>query len=100
MVRRRPDESDIRIRPAKSTRRRSKDRPSHSDSIAAQVITVDRGRTLCRIASGQLVSAMKARELGKNAVVTKRKPDRGNEGIKIECQKTQYPRGNKSHPLD
>jgi len=69
MVRRRPDESDIRIRPAKSTRRRSKDRPSHSDSIAAQVITVDRGRTLCRIASGQLVSAMKARELGKNSVV-------------------------------
>lgn len=69
MVRRRPDESDIRIRPAKSTRRRSKDRPSHSDSIAAQVITVDRGRTLCRIASGQFVSAMKARELGKNSVV-------------------------------
>jgi len=69
MVRRRPEESDIRIRPAKSTRRRSKDRPSHSDSIAAQVITVDRGRTLCRIASGQLVSAMKARELGKNSVV-------------------------------
>ena len=69
MVRRRPDESDIRIRPAKSTRRRSKDRPSHSDSIAAQVITVDRGRTLFRIASGQLVSAMKARELGKNSVV-------------------------------
>ena len=69
MVRRRPDESDIRIRPAKSTRRRSKDRPSHSDSIPAQVITVDRGRTLCRIASGQLVSAMKARELGKNSVV-------------------------------
>jgi len=69
MDRRRPDESDIRIRPAKSTRRRSKDRPSHSDSIAAQVITVDRGRTLCRIASGQLVSAMKARELGKNSVV-------------------------------
>ncbi|MEY2945210.1 MAG: hypothetical protein RL433_892, partial [Actinomycetota bacterium] len=53
----------------KSTRRRSKDRPSHSDSIAAQVITVDRGRTLCRIASGQLVSAMKARELGRNSVV-------------------------------
>ncbi len=69
MVRRRPEESDIRIRPAKSTRRRSKDRPSHSDSIPAQVITVDRGRTLCRIASGQLVSAMKARELGKNSVV-------------------------------
>ena len=69
MARRRPEESDIRIRPAKSTRRRSKDRPSHSDSIPAQVITVDRGRTLCRIASGQLVSAMKARELGKNSVV-------------------------------
>ncbi|MBM3656469.1 MAG: ribosome small subunit-dependent GTPase A [Actinobacteria bacterium] len=69
MARRRPDESDIRVRPVKSTRRRSKDRPSHSDSIPAQVITVDRGRTLCRISDGKLVSAMKARELGKNSVV-------------------------------
>ncbi len=69
MVRRRPDESDVRIRPARSTRPRSKDRPSHSDALIAKVITVDRGRTLCRLESGVLVNAMKARELGKNSVV-------------------------------
>lgn len=69
MVRRRPDESDIRIRPSRSTRPRSKDRPTHDDAISAQVLTVDRGRTLCRLSDGQLVSAMKARELGKNSVV-------------------------------
>lgn len=69
MSRRRPDESDVRIRPARSTRPRSKDRPSHDDASTAKVLTVDRGRTLCRLESGQLVSAMKARELGKNSVV-------------------------------
>ncbi len=69
MARRRPDESDVRIRPARSTRPRSKDRPSHTDSVSAKVLTVDRGRTLCRLDSGVLVSAMKARELGKNSVV-------------------------------
>lgn len=69
MARRRPDESDVRIRPSRSNRPRSKDRPTHSDATAAKVLTVDRGRTLCRLTNGTLVSAMKARELGKNAVV-------------------------------
>ena len=69
MARRRPDESDIRIRPPRSTRPRSKDRPSHKDSVSAIVVTVDRGRTLCRTDKGVLVNSMKARELGKNSVV-------------------------------
>ena len=69
MPRRRPDESDIRIRPPRSTRPRSKDRPTHDDAVTADVVTVDRGRTLCRTESGTYVSAMKARELGKNSVV-------------------------------
>ena len=38
------DESDARVRPSRSTRPRSKDRPSHSDAISALVTTVDRGR--------------------------------------------------------
>jgi len=69
MSRRRPDESDVRIRPARSTRPRSKDRPAHEDAVSAKVLTVDRGRTLCRLTNGTLVTAMKARELGKNSVV-------------------------------
>ena len=69
MARRRPDESDIRIRPPRSTRPRSKDRPEHKSAISAYVVTVDRGRTLCKTEIGTLVNAMKARELGKNSVV-------------------------------
>ena len=69
MARRRPDESDIRIRPPRSTRPRSKDRPEHKSAITARVVTVDRGRTLCRTENGIFVNAMKARELGKNSVV-------------------------------
>lgn len=69
MVRRRPDESDVRIRPPRSTRPRSKDRPKYEDAVSARVLTVDRGRSLCRLSSGTLVNAMKARELGKNSVV-------------------------------
>jgi len=63
------DESDARIRPSRTTRRRTKDRPSHSDSITAFVTTVDRGRTTCVTDAGVLVTAMKARELGPKSVV-------------------------------
>lgn len=69
MARRRPDESDVRIRPARSTRPRSKDRPEHKSAVSARVVTVDRGRTLCKTDQGILINAMKARELGKNSVV-------------------------------
>jgi ribosome biogenesis GTPase len=63
------DESDVRIRPSRTTRRRSKDRPSHDGSITALAVSVDRGRTGCVTPDGQLVVAMKARELGPKSVV-------------------------------
>ena len=67
------DESDVRIRPTRTTRRRSKDRPAHSDSHTALVISVDRGRSGCVLQDGphkgQLIVAMKARELGPKSVV-------------------------------
>jgi len=63
------DESDVRIRPSRSVPRRSKDRPDYSNLPIAFVTQVDRGRSLCLTADGVTVTAMKARELGKNAVV-------------------------------
>ncbi len=63
------DESDVRIRPARSTRPRSKDRPSHADAIHALVTTVDRGRTTCITDEGVIVTAMRSRELGPKSVV-------------------------------
>lgn len=69
MVAREFDESDVRIRPSRSTRPRSKDRPSHSDAINALVTTVDRGRTTCITDDGTIVVTMKSRELGPKSVV-------------------------------
>lgn len=63
------DESDVRIRPARRTRPRSKDRPSHDGAIYALVTTVDRGRTTCITDDAIIVTAMKARELGPKSVV-------------------------------
>ena len=63
------DESDARIRPSRTTRRRTKDRPAHADSITAFVTTVDRGRTTCVTDDGVVITAMKARELGPKSVV-------------------------------
>ncbi len=63
------DESDVRIRPTRSTRPRSKDRPAHSAAISALVTTVDRGRTTCITEAGTIIVAMKARELGPKSFV-------------------------------
>ena len=64
------DGENIRVRPARSSRPRSKDRPDYSKSARALVIAVDRGRTTCLIESKAIVvTAMKARELGKQSVV-------------------------------
>ena len=63
------DESDVRIRPGRRTRPRSKDRPSHSDAILALVTAVDRGRTTCISNEGVVITAMKAREMGPKSVV-------------------------------
>ncbi|WP_199432453.1 ribosome small subunit-dependent GTPase A [Qaidamihabitans albus] len=65
------DESDVRVRPGKGTRPRSKLRPAHADATPAMVTAVDRGRWTCAIASApdRLVTAMRARELGRTPVV-------------------------------
>ena len=64
------DESDVRIRPSRRTRPRTKDRPDHANAIEGRVIAVDRGRTTCLvIEDNKQVTAMKARELGQKSVV-------------------------------
>jgi ribosome biogenesis GTPase len=62
------DEDDVRIRPSRSTRPRTKDRPTHAAAIRAQVITVDRGRVTCIDENGTQIDAMKARELGRRSI--------------------------------
>jgi ribosome biogenesis GTPase len=68
---RRLDESDVRVRPGKGTRPRSKRRPEHADAQDAMVVGVDRGRWTCAVDAepGRLVTAMRARELGRTPVV-------------------------------
>jgi ribosome biogenesis GTPase len=62
------DEDDVRVRPGRRSRPRTKDRPSHDDATIGVVVTVDRGRCTCRV-DGHEVVAMKARELGRRSVV-------------------------------
>ncbi|WP_031465532.1 ribosome small subunit-dependent GTPase A [Sciscionella sediminilitoris] len=65
------DESDVRVRPSKGTRPRSKRRPEHADAVPALVTTVDRGRWSCAVDAKQdrEVAAMRARELGRTPIV-------------------------------
>jgi ribosome biogenesis GTPase / thiamine phosphate phosphatase len=58
-------------RPRRRTRPRTKDRPTYDDATAGFVVTVDRGRYTTRV-DGELpriVTAMKARALGRQGVV-------------------------------
>ncbi len=51
------DEADIRVRPnPRGTRPRTKDRPRHADAVAAQVLTVARGRYTCLVGGFDLAS--------------------------------------------
>jgi ribosome biogenesis GTPase / thiamine phosphate phosphatase len=89
------DEDDVRVRPGRGTRPRTRTRPAHSAAVQAFVTTVDRGRYGCVIsgapdaldadgvsgagggagaddadgAADRTVVAMKARELGRGSVV-------------------------------
>ena len=63
------DEDDVRVRPGKGTRPRTRTRPTHEDAAAAEVVTVDRGRYRLRLDGGLLLTAVRARELGRRAVV-------------------------------
>lgn len=69
------DETSVRVRPnPKGNRPRTKIRPDHADSVSAHVVTVDRGRYGAVIDEGgadeRTVTAARARELGRAAVVT------------------------------
>lgn len=68
------DESDVRVRPnRRGSRPRTKDRPAHADAVQARVIAVDRGRWRTVVDAGgdeqRIVTAMRARELGRSPVV-------------------------------
>ena len=67
------DEDDVRVRAGRGSRPRTRRRPAHEDAAEAFVVTVDRGRYGCLIddgtPNGRMVTAMKARELGRNSVV-------------------------------
>ena len=65
------DESDVRVRPGRGTRPRSKRRPEHADAVGAMVVGVDRGRWTCAPDEDPSlrVVAMRAREMGRTPVV-------------------------------
>ncbi|WP_326563152.1 ribosome small subunit-dependent GTPase A [Micromonospora sp. NBC_01796] len=76
-------EEDVRIRPGRSSRPRTRTRPAHDDAVPAFVVTVARGRYICVLsedddgrhgpndgsAAAPMVTAMRARELGRKSVV-------------------------------
>lgn len=65
------DESDVRVRPGRGSRPRTKTRPDHADARSAMVVTVDRGRWGCALDGDPdlVVTAMRARELGRTPIV-------------------------------
>jgi ribosome biogenesis GTPase / thiamine phosphate phosphatase len=65
---RRLDEDDVRVRPPRSTRPRSKERPRHAHARDGVVLAVDRGRLRCLVDDTAVV-AVKARELGRKGLV-------------------------------
>ncbi|GGK34560.1 putative ribosome biogenesis GTPase RsgA [Pilimelia terevasa] len=69
MRRREYDESDVRVRPGRSTRARTRTRPRHEQAVDAFVVAVDRGRYTCALDDGTVLLAMLARELGRAGVV-------------------------------
>lgn len=62
------DEDDVRVRPGRSSRPRTRQRPAHTDARIGLVTAVDRGRWTVEV-DGALVTAMRAREMGRRAVV-------------------------------
>jgi ribosome biogenesis GTPase len=69
------DESDVRVRPnPKGNKPRTKTRPEHDDAVDARVLSVDRGRYTVLVDEDgpdeRVVTAARARELRKQAIVT------------------------------
>ncbi|MCQ4623881.1 ribosome small subunit-dependent GTPase A [Corynebacterium sp. CCUG 69979] len=66
------DESDVRVRPGKGSRPRTKDRPKHEDAVVGLVVSKDRGRWGVVLEegpeAGTRVVCMRARELGRTSI--------------------------------
>ncbi|WP_349535818.1 ribosome small subunit-dependent GTPase A [Rhodococcus rhodochrous] len=69
--RREYDESDVRVRPGRGSRPRTKDRPAHRNAEEGMVVTVDRGRWGVALGGDpdRIVTTMRARELGRTPIV-------------------------------
>lgn len=69
------DEEDVRVRPGRSTRPRTRIRPRHEEAVEAMVTEVHLGRYVCvveragAVGGTGTVTAMRARELGRRSVV-------------------------------
>jgi ribosome biogenesis GTPase / thiamine phosphate phosphatase len=62
------DEDDVRVRPGRGSRPRTRRRPAHEDAVEGFVAAVARGRYGCLVGD-RPVTAMSARELGRHGVV-------------------------------
>jgi ribosome biogenesis GTPase len=63
------DEDDVRVRPGRrGSRPRTRERPAHEDAVTGFVTAVDRGRYRILV-DDRVVTAMRARELGRKGVV-------------------------------
>lgn len=64
-----PDDHERFDRPRKRSRPRTKERPDYFGAPEARVVTVDRGRYRCLLDNGTLVTATKARVIGRKGVI-------------------------------
>lgn len=62
------DEDDVRTRPGRGSRPRTRQRPAHTDAVTGIVVTFDRGRFTCLV-DGREVVAMKGGEVRRTPVV-------------------------------
>jgi ribosome biogenesis GTPase len=66
------DEDDVRVRPGRGTRPRTRRRPAYVDAVKAFVVAVDRGRWTCRLGAdgqGVEVTATRGGDLRRTLVV-------------------------------
>lgn len=62
------DESDVRVRPGKGSRPRSKQRPAHNDAKFGLVVAKDRGRWGVVLDTGARLQCTRARELKRTSI--------------------------------
>ncbi|HSP38279.1 MAG TPA: ribosome small subunit-dependent GTPase A [Frankiaceae bacterium] len=63
------DEDDVRNRPGRGSRRRSRLRPNYHDATEAMVVAVDRGRFTCQVEDGPVVTAVRGGDVRRTPVV-------------------------------